>query len=206
MTSHLEQLKLTIKNAWLTLSMLPEPDARFRRAFGSSWTLPTFRSSKDGDYPSEIYTKLIPSPHEITVMEAVFEWLTWLRGQPPDDGGEYAIKRIAAWSYGVPVFRMAQREHCSERTIYNRIDRSIAKISSKFKDVEVDIDDNEPEPDQNEYEDLLRLWGRIMAGLVLSQKGLHQRCVGRSRIFMFRGEKYKSSYDLDDKICGKDDK
>jgi hypothetical protein len=191
MIQHLEQLKSTIKQAWITLSMLPDPDARFRQALGSSWTLPTFRSIKDGDYPCENYTKLIPSPHEISTMEAVFEWLAWLKLIGPPYGGEYAIKRIAAWALGSPIWRLAQRERCSERTIHNRIDMSIAKISGKFKDMEVEIkpiDETEPRP--------ARIRGftekpEIGGAGSLEPGRVYVEGVG----FMFRGEAYRSAYD-----------
>jgi hypothetical protein len=206
MNAHLEQLKLAIKNAWLTLSMLPDPDIRFRRAFGKSWTLPVVQDPNTAYGSTPASWLGTPSAHEISVMEATFEWLAWLRGQDPPDGGELAIKRIAAWSLGAPIWKMAFREHCTERTIHNRIDRGVAKISGKFRGEDVEIEKiEEPElrperirgftpprePDQS--------GSAAMPGKVFISGGEH----GGVGFFMFRGEKYKSSYDLDDKISGK---
>lgn len=205
MNSHLEQLKITIRDAWRTLAMLPDPDARFRRAFGSGWTLPTYRSVKDGDYPTESNMGLVPSPREITEMEAVFEWLTWLRGQLPPDGGEHAIKRIAAWALGQPAWKMSQRERCSERTIHNRIDRSIAKISGKFKDIDVDVDEiEEPESRPERIRGFTPPREADQSG-AMAEPGKVFISGGGNGVgfFMFRGEKYLSSYDLGEKPCGK---
>jgi hypothetical protein len=205
MNPRLEQLKITVKNAWITLSMLPDPDARFRRAFGRSWTLPIVHDPNlaYGSIPASWLGT--PSAHEITLMEATFEWLVWLRCQEPPDGGEYSIKRISAWALGQPVWKIAQRERCSERTIHNRIDRSIAKISAKFKNVEVEIEqieESEPRPDRirgfNPPLEPDQSGTTAEPGKVFISGG--ESGVG---FFMFRGEKYKSSYDLDEKSCGK---
>ncbi len=206
MNSHLEQLKLTIKNAWLTLSMLPDPDARFRRAFGSSWTLPVVQDANTAYGATPASWMGTPSAKEISVMEAVFEWLAWLRGQAPPDGGEYAIKRIAAWSLGQPAWKMSFREHCTERTIHNRIDRSIAKIAGKFMDMEVEveeIEEAEPRPDRIRGfappREPFQSGNEAMPGKVFIGSGEN----GGAGFFMFRGEKYTSSYDVDDKASGK---
>ena len=193
MNSDHEELKLKIKNAWLTLAMLPDPDARYRRAFGSSWTLPTFRSVKDGDYPSDIYQKLIPSPQEITEMECILDWLAWLRRVGEPGGGEYSIKRLAAWGLGVAIWKMAQRERCSEKTIHRRIDRSIAKILLQFKCIDVKFEEiNEPELRPAR----IRGFTMEVATMTGAPDNLEPGRVYLDGIgFMFRGEKYRSAYD-----------
>ena len=204
--AHLEQLKLTIKNAWLTLSMLPDPDVRFRRAFGRSWTLPVVQDPNTAYGSTPASWLGTPSAHDISVMEAVFEWLAWLRGQDPPEGGEYSIKRIGSWALGQSVWKIAQRERCSERTIHNRIDRSIAKISIKFKDMDVDLEKIEepelrperirgfgPPREANQSGDFAQP-GKVFIGSAEA---------GGVGFFMFRGEKYKSSYGIDERSCGK---
>ncbi len=188
-----EELKAKIKKAWLVLAMLPDPDARYRRALGSSWTLPTFRSVKDGDYPPENYMKLIPSPAEISEMECIFDWLTWLRWVGEPGGGEYAVKRLAAWGLGAAIWKIAQREHCSERTIHRRIDRSIAKILLKFKCIDVKFDEiNEPELRPAR----IRGFMTDAATMTGAPDSLEPGRVYLDGIgFMFRGEKYRSAYD-----------
>lgn len=185
--------------------MLPDPDIRFRRAFGSAWTLPVVQDPNTAYGSTPASWMGTPTAHEISVMEAAFEWLAWLRRQDPPEGGEYAIKRIAAWSFGVPLWKMVDREHCSERTIHNRIDRSIAKISGQFKDIDVKIEEiDEPEPRSERIRGFSppRMPGHS-GGLTEPGKVFISGGENGVGFFMFRGEKYKSSYDLDEKTCGK---
>jgi Domain of unknown function (DUF6362) len=202
----LEQLKLTIKQAWLTLRMMPDPDARYRRALGGGWVLQVVRDASH-DFAETSMPRGTPTPREISIMEAVFEWLSWLRRQIPKKKhdyeivGEYSIKRIAAWAQGVSIWKLAQREHCSDRTIQRRIDRSIAKIGVEFKDeiekiiMKFQIDEieippiNEPEPRQER----IRGFGD-KATAELPDK-LEPGRVYADGSMMFRGEKYRSPYD-----------
>jgi hypothetical protein len=74
-------------------------------------------------------------PRDITRAEIVDSWLVWLRAEE----GKRALHRVFHWARGVPLWVQAQREHCSERTIVNRIDRSMAAILREFLDVETDV-------------------------------------------------------------------
>src|SRR4029077_16591320 len=57
------------------------------------------------------------------------------------------VHRVFHWARGVPVWQLAQREACTERTIHNRIDRSMAAILAEFLDKEADIERiEEPAP------------------------------------------------------------
>jgi len=205
MNSHLEQLKLTIKNAWLTLSMLPDPDVRFRRAFGRSWTLPVVQDPNTAYGSTPASWMGTPTAHEITEMEATLEWMSWLRCQEAPEGGEKAIKRIAAWALGAPIWKMAFREHCTERTIHNRIDRSVAEISRAFKAIDVNVEQiDEPELRPERIRGFTPPREPDSSG-ILTEPGKVFISGGENGVgfFMFRGEKYNSSYDLDEKIGGK---
>jgi hypothetical protein len=77
MSGSLEKLKLTIREAWLTLAMLPDPDARFRRALGGGWVLKIVQDQRDAYGSTPASWRGTPSPAEISMMEVVFDWLSW---------------------------------------------------------------------------------------------------------------------------------
>jgi hypothetical protein len=66
----------------------------------------------------------------------------WLRAAE----GKRAVHRVFHWARGVPTWAQAQREACTERTIHNRIDRSMAAILREFLDEEADIEPIEEQP------------------------------------------------------------
>jgi len=68
------------------------------------------------------------SPKDITRAEIVDSWLVWLRAAE----GKRAVHRVFHWARGVPLWMLAQRAACTERTIHNRIDRSMAAILREF--------------------------------------------------------------------------
>lgn len=212
---HLEQLKLTIRDAWRTLAMLPDPDARFRRAFGGGWVLPVVQDARDAYGACDANVRFTPSPKEISTMEDVFGWLMWLRQQGPrkkydyEVVGEYAIKRIAVWGGGASIWKIAQREHCSERTIHRRLDRSITMIGVQFRDQIAkiipmfNVDEvrlgaiNEPELRRG------RIRGYGEKATADLPGNLEPGRVYVEGQMMFRGEKYRSALDVDEKSCGK---
>lgn len=190
--THLEQLKLTIKQAWLTLAMLPDPDARYRRALGGGWVLKIVQEARDAYGATPASWKGTPSPAEITEMEEIFDQLVWLR-QAEGFEGEGSIKRIAAWAWGVPIWKIAQREHRCERTIHYRINNSIAKILLEFKGIDVKLKViNEPEQRP------ARIRGFAPPREEADQSGSTAE-PGKVYIggegFRFHGEKYRSAYD-----------
>jgi hypothetical protein len=69
-------------------------------------------------------------------MEIVMTWMAWLRRRE----GEIALRRIIGWSMSVPVWQLAKREKCSERTIMNRIDRSLNAVLKEFLAMDADPD------------------------------------------------------------------
>jgi hypothetical protein len=68
----------------------------------------------------------------------VDSWLMWLSLRQGD--GVRQAARIQDWARGKAVWLMAQREDCSERTIINRIDRSMALMLAELFNVHVDLE------------------------------------------------------------------
>jgi hypothetical protein len=76
---------------------------------------------------NETHVRIVPTAREIEQAETVAEWLALL-------GHHYGgVPRLVAWAHDDPVWRMAERERYSERTIHNRIDRSVALILGPFR-------------------------------------------------------------------------
>jgi hypothetical protein len=124
-----------VRYAIMTLAALRDPDAKYlglaqmpahvvhdiQQAYGySSTSVRSFR----------------PSPFEIEQMDTVLPWVAWVRQQE----GDLACRRIIGWAMGAPLWRLGQREQCSDRTIMNRIDRSIAAIILKFAGVGITVE------------------------------------------------------------------
>lgn len=84
----------------------------------------------------ETKVRWIPTAREISQAEVVDVWLAWLRSAE----GASSIERIRSWAHGAPIWVLADREDCSERTINNRIDRSMVAMLREFGDEEVQID------------------------------------------------------------------
>ncbi len=91
---------------------------------------------------SEARVKFVPTAREIAQAEIVADWLTWLG---VNHGG---VRRLVSWAHDDPIWRIAERERCSERTVHNRIDRSVAAILKEFGDVEMvtPVIEEGPEP------------------------------------------------------------
>jgi hypothetical protein len=122
-------VKEIVRRAILTLAAIQDPDERFRRGHQSNWTLPVVREAQDAyGYGAPSIARFVPSPQDVTQMETVAVWLAWVRRTE----GEGALKRIIGWAKGVPGWMLGTREKCSERTIKNRIDRSISAIIKQF--------------------------------------------------------------------------
>jgi len=127
-------LREIVRRGILTFRALPDPDAKFLRQ-GRSWQVVHDAREAYG-YASVTVRDFQPTALEIDQAMVVLTWLTWLSKQ---DGGE-AVKRITAWAMGLPVWRIAQRENVSEKTVNRRIDRSICDIMNTFVGTDVDLE------------------------------------------------------------------
>lgn len=113
-----------IRRAFLTFKALPDPQASFRYQ-GQSWA-----DDVTDDYGKEyVYIDYRPTAYEIDqAADTLSPWMQYLT----QEEGTQSVRRLQAWSYGISTKLQAQREKCSETTLMNRIDRSVAKIIAKF--------------------------------------------------------------------------
>jgi hypothetical protein len=124
-----------VRYAVMTLNALRDPDARYLG--WSRLPQPLIRDVAEAyGYSSAAVRRFHPTPQEVAQMEVVLPWLAWLRREE----GEVAVRRILAWALGVTLWRLGQREDCSDRTILNRIDRSVAKIIRRFAGPDIPVE------------------------------------------------------------------
>jgi len=178
--------KRMVREALLVYSRMPDVDARFRTGLRAKWGFSVVYEEMDyGVRYDPPWLKHVASPQEITEMEAVMGWMAWLRRQPGQ--GEPAIRRIIGWAMGTPISTLAWREHRCERTIENRIDRSLALIFCEFLAVIVMVDVVDEPPKRREH---IRGFGEraVMAGApeTIEPGKIWIDGIG----FMFHGEKF----------------
>lgn len=78
------------------------------------------------------------------------------RDRPSRRGGRLAwlglhhggVARLNSWAHDDPIWRIAEREGCSVRTVDNRIDRSIAAILKEFGGVDMAFVEIDERPDR----------------------------------------------------------
>jgi hypothetical protein len=129
-------LKQAVRDGILVMLALPDLHDPKRHHLRSVW-LPVADDPGLAYAYTEVKTpRIVPSPKDITRAEIVDSWLVWLRAEE----GKRAVHRVFHWSRGVPVWQLAQREACTERTIHNRIDRSMAAILREFLDEEMEVE------------------------------------------------------------------
>lgn len=112
-----------IRRCFLTFKALPDPQASFRHQ-GRVW-----RDAVDDYGEDHAHVVYRPTAHEIDQAETILT--PWMRFVQEVEGRD-SVSRLQAWSYGISTRAQARRERCSETTLLNRIDRSVAKIISKF--------------------------------------------------------------------------
>lgn len=131
----LAAMREIVRYAVMTLAALRDPDARYL-----SWSSMPVNVVHDIQeaygYSSTWVREFAPTSGDISQMEVVMPWLAWVRREE----GETAVRRILAWSMGVALWRLGQREKCSDRTITNRIDRSISAIIRRFASVHIQVE------------------------------------------------------------------
>ncbi|SDR12432.1 hypothetical protein SAMN05444161_1723 [Rhizobiales bacterium GAS191] len=144
--SMLAALREVVRRAWQTLATLRDPDLHYFRRGG--WLFSVVHDVNQAyGYASAQARGFRPSSQDVSRMEVVMHWMAWLRRTE----GELALKRIIGWSMGVPSWQMARREGCSERTIANRIDRSLNAVLKAFGDLDAEpplIEEAPPQPDR----------------------------------------------------------
>jgi hypothetical protein len=131
----LAAMREIIRDSVKTLHAIQDPDARFR-----GWAkLPAnfIREAQEAyGYSAPSVRQWQPTPRHLDQMMAVMPCLAWLRREE----GQDAIRRIWAWALGVSLWRIGQREQCSDQTILNRIDRSIIRIIHQFTGADIPVE------------------------------------------------------------------
>lgn len=128
-----EAIKSIIRRGIMTLLTLRDPDRKYQYRY-SGWLFPVVRKAQEA-YGYSKYG-FDPTPHDLSQMDIVAVWLAWLKRSQ----GEDAVRRLISWTLGVPTWRIATRERCSERTVRNRMDRSVASIIQKFAAVDISVE------------------------------------------------------------------
>ena len=127
----LASLREVVRRAWRTLAALRDPDLHYFRRGG--WLFTVVREVGEAyGYAAARVRAFQPTSLDVSRMETVMGWMAWLRRTE----GELAIKRLIGWSMGAPLWQMARREGCSERTVVNRIDRSLNAVLKAFGDLD----------------------------------------------------------------------
>lgn len=134
-------LKSVIKRAIIVLDALGDSEMRFQST-GQVWGRAIDDAAMAYGY-GEARVRFIPTAREIAQADIVADWLTWLGMH-----GGGGVKRLVSWAHDDPIWRIAERERCSVRTIHNRIDRSVAAILKEFGGLDVDLPVIEEKPDQ----------------------------------------------------------
>lgn len=139
-------LKGVIKRAIIVLDALGDSEMRFLsvgRALNNAMNDPTWNGDQSVlAYDQTTFVRFIPTAREIAQAEIVETWLTWLGVTE----GRKAVPLLVAWAHDDPIWRIADREHCSVRTIHYRIDKSVAAILAHFGDVKMDVAEPPREP------------------------------------------------------------
>lgn len=131
----LHAIREIIRRAVMALAAVRDPDARYMGLSRLPATIVRDVNQAYG-YVSASVRNFQPSSYELEQMEIVLPWLAWIRREE----GEQACRRILAWAMGSQLWRIGQRENCSERTALNRIDRSICAIVEKFVGIGVTVE------------------------------------------------------------------
>lgn len=158
-----ETVKEIVRRAIITLMTLRDPHRKYQYR-GSAWLFPVVNQAQEAY--GYVQYGFEPTPHDISQMEIVAEWLAWLRRQE----GEWSLRRIISWTLGVPTWRIGAREKCSERTIRNRIDRSIAAIIGQFAAVDFTVEEIEDPKVATPYAMILDKPGGPHGGPVILRK------------------------------------
>jgi hypothetical protein len=134
----LHAMREIVRYAIMTLAALRDPDARYLGLAQMPQNVVHDVKEAYG-YASVSVRSFQPTPYEIQQMDTVLPWLAWLRRED----GDTAVRRIIAWAMGAALWRIGQREGCSDRTILNRIDRSICKIVRRFAGADLEVEEIE---------------------------------------------------------------
>jgi hypothetical protein len=117
-----------MERAIKTLRALPEPDRP--RTLSGAWP-DIVRDAIDAyGYTQASMPRFRPSPHDVSVMLDVLNWITWLEQQ---NGGKRDARIIVARAFGYPWWMIGARFGRDPRTIQRWHDGAIARVYTRFQ-------------------------------------------------------------------------
>jgi hypothetical protein len=126
-------LKAVLKRSIIVLDALGDSELRFRTV-GQVWNRAIDDAGMAYGY-SEARVRFIPTAREIAQADVVADWMSWLGRHQGGDN----VRRLVSWAHDDPIWRIAERERCSVRTIHNRLDRSVAAILKEFGGIDLGL-------------------------------------------------------------------
>jgi hypothetical protein len=181
-------LKAAIKRSIVIMDALGDKEMRFQ-GMGQVWNRATADAGLAYGY-NETRVRIVPTAREIGQAETVGEWLAWLGHH---HGG---VPRLVAWAHDTPIWRLAEREGCSERTIHNRIDRSIAIILHEFGDVAMEIEEINEAPGEAHPQNFMLERPAVGDSAVTNQ---HGKCWIDGVGFMLKGKRLRTGHEKIDR-------
>ncbi|MBM7483338.1 hypothetical protein ACVWWI_003346 [Bradyrhizobium sp. USDA 3686] len=136
-------LKAAVKRSIVVMDAMLDPDRRFLRvacSMGPVWAQ-AIDQAEDAYGYTETRIRFIPTAREIAQAETVADWLSWLAREK----GRECIRLLTSWAREMPIWKIADLERCSERSVHNRIDRLVAAILSEFGGISAEIPDETQE-------------------------------------------------------------
>lgn len=124
-----------LRRAVMTMAALRDPDRRFLGIAQMPQHVVHDVQEAYG-YSSASVRDFQPSAYEIAQADVVLPWLAWLRRTH----GDIECRRFIGWAMGAAVWRLAKREGCSDRTIHNRIDRSVSLMIAQFVGANISVE------------------------------------------------------------------
>ena len=131
-TDVFRQLRELIRRAILTHNAIKDREAAWLTY--RSW-FPVVNEATESYGYNQAVIKFVPSAADVSLMEEVFDWLAWVRWEC----GELALWRLWRFATGIPTLQLAERENCTERTIRNRVDRTLSDIVRQFGGVSISV-------------------------------------------------------------------
>ncbi|TGN75947.1 hypothetical protein EOW77_0032275 [Bradyrhizobium yuanmingense] len=131
-------LKAAVKRSIVVMDAMLDPERRFLRPAGgmaSLWSQAIDQAEEAYGY-TQTRVRFIPTAREIAQAETVADWLSWLAREK----GRECIRLLTSWAREMPIWKIAQFERCSERSVHNRIDRLIAAIQNEFAGPAASVD------------------------------------------------------------------
>src|SRR5574340_1738440 len=113
-------LKDIIRRAVLTLAVLPDREEGWL-SYRSSWPEFARDINEAYGYSAPRARRFRPTAKDVAQLDVVLPWLSFIKREE----SSFAVRRICAWAFGAPLWRIGQWDNCSADTVMRRIDRSV---------------------------------------------------------------------------------